>query len=207
MKEISIIATASAFAAALVDAAAILPRQSAPPGGPINFDDLDAPPLDITSMQEIGDYRNLTWDGFRLSEVLPIPLGIVPESGSNVASQFVLSEPSGTNTLRAASDDVAAFTLQSFFFACTGPPAVAALVATPCTITLTSFRGDEQVSTQDVRYTPGLNLVKQPMQRASLGEGFANVDRVEFSRNGLVGSLATAVLYDSFNYKIFPAEE
>jgi hypothetical protein len=157
----------------------------------------------VASLQPIGTYRGLNWDGFNVIDVSLAPTGVAPHSEPNVAVQYILSTGlDSTATLKPASDKTTYFSLQSFFFGCVASSQeTVAGVPIACTLKLTGKRKGKVVVSQDISFQP-TGLLTSDMKKQVFAGAWTNVDEVDFQQTGLL-SAATSVLYDNVQYTTF----
>jgi hypothetical protein len=174
--------------------------------GPSQFDSIvvaDAP----LAFQPIGTYQDLVWDGFNVINIGNALIGVAAQSKPNVGLQHLQSAGfDSTATLKPASSKTKYFSLQSFYFGCVpSSQETVAGAAIPCTLTLTGRRNGEVVVTQDISFAPeGLTgLLVSPMKKQEFAGAWSNVDEVDFKQTGLLGTVATSVLYDNVKYTTF----
>jgi len=166
------------------------------------FDDIKVT-VPVASLQPIGTYKGLNWDGFNVIDVSLAPTGVAAQSKPNVAVQYILSTGlDNTATLKPASSKTTYFSLQSFYFGCVASSQeTVAGVPLACSLTLTGKRNGKTVVTQDISFTPA-GLLTSPMKKQTFAGLWTNVDEVDFQLDGLLAA-ATSVLYDNVQFTTF----
>lgn len=170
----------------------------------VQFDDIKVT-VPVASLQPIGTYKGLNWDGFNVIDVSLAPVGVAPQTKPNVAVQYILTTGlSNTATLKPASSKTAYFSLQSFYFGCVASSQeTAAGVPISCSLTLTGKRKGKTVVTQDVSFSPnGLLGLTSTMKKQTFAGAWTNVDEVDFKQTQLLAA-ATSVLYDNVQFTTF----
>ena len=168
----------------------------------IMFDDIPVT-VPVASLQPIGTYKGLTWDGFNVINVALAPVGVAAQSKPNVAVQYILSTGlDNTATLKPASSKTVYFSLQSFYFGCVASSQeTVAGVPLSCSLKLTGKRKGKTVVTQDISFTSA-GLLTSPMKKQTFAGAWTDVDEVDFQLNGLLAA-ATSVLYDNVQFTTF----
>jgi hypothetical protein len=157
----------------------------------------------VASLQPIGDYKGLSWDGFNVIDVSLASTGVAPHTEPNVAVQYILSEGvDETATLKPASDKTTYFSLQSFYFGCVASSQeTVAGVPIACTLKLTGKRKGKVVVTQNISFQP-TGLLTSDMKKQVFAGAWTNVDEIDFEQTGVLAA-ATSVLYDNVEYITF----
>jgi hypothetical protein len=157
----------------------------------------------VASLQPIGTYKGLNWDGFNVIDVSLAPVGVAPQTEPNVAVQYILSTGlDNTATLKPASSKTTYFSLQSFYFGCVASSQeTVAGVPLACSLTLTGKRKGKTVVTQDISFSP-TGLLTSKMKKQTFAGAWTNVDEVDFQLDGLTAA-ATSVLYDNVLFTTF----
>lgn len=167
------------------------------------FDDIKVV-LPVASLQPIGTYKGLNWDGFNVIDISVAPTGLNAQTKPNVAVQYLLSTGAdNTATLKPASSKTAYFSLQSFYFGCVaGTQETLASVPLACSLTLTGKRKGKVVVTQDISFSPA-GLLKSNLKKQTFAGAWTNVDEVDFKQSGLLSSATMGVLYDNVQFTTF----
>ncbi|KAK3669952.1 hypothetical protein LTR78_010124 [Recurvomyces mirabilis] len=134
--------------------------------------------------------------------------GVKPQSAPNVVTyDAIFQATEGVPSIYADYDDSIAesFRLKELYFGCVITNVeTAASVANDCTVTVTGYRNEEQVASQDIVFKTGGLLgqaVTATMDKAEFGSDFANLDKVEFATDGLQQAV-DAVLIDNVSYEV-----
>ncbi|KAI7164816.1 hypothetical protein KC349_g491 [Hortaea werneckii] len=158
--------------------------------------------LPTRALQSAGPYGLLAYDNLGVVGITTEIAGLKPFSTPNVLGYDVVFAAQGQQTMRAKYDDSITdfFNLKSFYFGCVVTNVIALASAPfPCSMTVTGFRGQDQVAQKTVTFTPDGTVSN--LGPANLkNSGFENVDRVEFDLVGGLEKLALAVLFDNFEY-------
>ncbi|KAI7200137.1 hypothetical protein KC316_g1206 [Hortaea werneckii] len=158
--------------------------------------------LPTRALQSAGPYSLLSYDNLGVVGITTEIAGLKPFSKPNVLGYDVVFAAQGRQTMRAKYDESITdfFNLKSFYFGCVVTNVIAlASAPSPCSMTVTGFRGQDQVAQETVDFTPD-GLVSNLGPANLKNSGFENVDRVEFDLVGGLEKLALAVLFDNFEY-------
>lgn len=165
----------------------------------LQFDDITVT-VPVASLQPIGNYKGLNWNGFNVINVGNAVTGVAPQTEPNVAVQYILTTgTSNTATLTPASSSTKYFALQSFYFGCVASSQeTVAGVPIACTMTLTGKKNGKTVVTQNISFNPTGPLISNMAYQKFAG-AWSAVDEVDFTLTSTL-STAISVLYDNFSY-------
>lgn len=168
----------------------------------LQFDDITVV-VPVASLQPIGTYKGLSWDGFNVINVGSAPTGVFAQSKPNVAVQYLVSSGlDNTATLKPASSKTSYFSLQSFYFGCVASTQETVVgVPIACSLTLTGKRKGKTVVTQDISFSPS-GLLSSNMKKQTFAGAWTNVDEVDFQQTGAL-TAAIGVLYDNVQFTTF----
>lgn len=176
------------------------------------FDDLEPIAGGLISIEEVGPYNGLDFQGINL---ITLGLagqdiaGVSPESPSNVGAYSARSQlldgatPVITTQYPGSVTDT--FDFQKFYFGCVVATAESvASVALGCTVKVQGYRSSNEVAEQEFTFTPELLQLTSDMVEARLSDKFMGVDTVTFTTEYAVPAVG-ATLLDSLSYKTYNA--
>ncbi|GAB7344153.1 hypothetical protein MBLNU457_2048t1 [Dothideomycetes sp. NU457] len=171
------------------------------------FDDVPAAfaGLPVALTGSLGPYDNLYYQNLQTLKPLVAPAGVPPFSAPNAIYYQIEQELSGGPKIYADYDDSITdhFNFKSFYFGCVvATQEAAATTPVSCTITITGFRNNQQVVTQDATFNVNIGTIEQNMEKVVL-QGFGDVDAVTFATAAATGTKGTtAVTIDNLEYDV-----